>query len=89
MRNLPQVMQSLLLSQQNGCEASSQLRRQGLGRDFILRDIWTSILVSGDAEISLERKKERTEKPLELLEETKTVTELGDSWDVGGGSWRE
>lgn len=59
-------------------------RRQGFRKDVLFSDIWPSILISGNTEISLEREKERTEKPLKLLGETKTLIGLGDSWDVGG-----
>lgn len=42
-----------------------------VGSDFILCDIWPSILDFINIEISLERKKERREKPLRLWEESK------------------
>lgn len=55
---------------------------------FIPYDIWPSILVYGDTKISLEREYERTQKVLKLFGKQK-VSGLGDSWVVGGGSWRE
>ena len=51
--------------------------------------MWPSILVPGNVEIPLERERERTEKPQKLFGEIRTLIGLGDSWDVGGGSWRE
>lgn len=77
-------MQSILLSQCTGFWAYRSAQKTRIQKDILFSDIWPSILISSNTEIPLEREKERTEKPLKLLGETKTLTGLEDSWDVGG-----
>lgn len=72
------------LSQCTGFWAYRSAQKTGFRKDILFSDIWPSILISSNTEIPLEREKERTEKPLKLLGETKTLIGLEDSWDVGG-----
>lgn len=85
-------MWSILLCQWNSSQASRSAQKTQIGeRYFILCDIRPSILVPGNVEISLVREKERTEKSLKLLGETKTLIgqETAGMWEVVAGRSKE
>lgn len=65
-------MQSNLLSQRSGFQAYRSAQKTRIRkRYFIFSDIWPSMLISGNIEISLEKENEKPEKPLKLFGETK------------------